>query len=159
MRTKLETKRVKTVTSLLSWMGGWDGWYRRRSVLLTATHHPPSTQYSIPRVVEFITPESRNDKNLSAACCWVYVSHLSKCMKWNIKTFIYLTLFSFFLFHYSFEKGLLCQAHACMYNRGFTKFGIKVAWSLQFLGYLRTLSLKFQKAWTNIEVFLPGCLS
>ena len=41
MRTKLETKRVKTVTSLLSWMGGWDGWYRRRSVLLTATHPVP----------------------------------------------------------------------------------------------------------------------
>ena len=41
-----------------------------------------------------------------------------------------------------------------MYIRGFTKFGIKVALSLQFLGYLRTLSLKFQKAWTKIEVFL-----
>ena len=27
-------------------------------------------------------------------------------------------------------------------------------WSLQFLGYLRTLSLKFQKARTKIEVFL-----
>ena len=33
-------------------------------------------------------------------------------------------------------------------------FSIKVAWSLQFLGYLRTLSLKFLKARTKIEVFL-----
>ena len=43
-----------------------------------------------------------------------------------------------------------------MYNRGFsfTKFGIKVLWRLQFLEYLRTLSLKFQKAWTKIEVVL-----
>ena len=41
------------------------------------------------------------------------------------------------------------------YIRGFTKFGIKVARSLQFLGYLRTLSLKFQKATSKIEVFLP----
>ena len=30
-----------------------------------------------------------------------------------------------------------------------------MAWSLQFLGYLRTLSLKFQKATSKIEVFLP----
>jgi hypothetical protein len=41
-----------------------------------------------------------------------------------------------------------------IYIRGFTKFSIKVAWSLQFLGYLRTLGLKFQKAQTKIEVFL-----
>ena len=43
-----------------------------------------------------------------------------------------------------------------IYNRGFsfTKFGIKVLWRLQFLEYLRTLSLKFQKAWTKIEVVL-----
>ena len=38
--------------------------------------------------------------------------------------------------------------------RGFTKFGIKVLWSIQFLGYLRTLSLKFQKAQTKIVVVL-----
>ena len=38
-------------------------------------------------------------------------------------------------------------------NREFTKFSIKVAWSLQFLGYLRTLIL-FQKATSKIEVFL-----
>ena len=31
------------------------------------------------------------------------------------------------------------------------KFGIKVYWRLQFLGYLRTLSLKFQKARTNFS--------
>ena len=41
-----------------------------------------------------------------------------------------------------------------MYIRGFAKFGIKVAWSLQFMGYLRTLRLKFQKARTKIEVVL-----
>ena len=33
-----------------------------------------------------------------------------------------------------------------MYIRGFTKFGIKVLWRLQFLEYLWTLRLKFQKA-------------
>ena len=33
-------------------------------------------------------------------------------------------------------------------------FSIKVVWILQFLGYLRTLSLKFQKARTKIGVFL-----
>ena len=38
--------------------------------------------------------------------------------------------------------------------RGFTEFGIKVLWRLQFLKYLRTLHLKFQKARTKIEVFL-----
>ena len=32
--------------------------------------------------------------------------------------------------------------------------GIKVLWRLKFLGYLRTLSLKFQKARTKIEVVL-----
>ena len=32
--------------------------------------------------------------------------------------------------------------------------GIKVLWRLQFLEYLRTLSLKFQKARTKIEVVL-----
>ena len=31
-----------------------------------------------------------------------------------------------------------------MYIRGFTKFGIKVLWRLEFLEYLRTLSLKFK---------------
>ena len=41
-----------------------------------------------------------------------------------------------------------------LYIRGFTKFGIKVAWRLQFLEYLRTLSLKFQKTLTKIEVVL-----
>ena len=41
-----------------------------------------------------------------------------------------------------------------MYFRGFTKFGIKVLWRLQFLEYLRTLRLKFQKARTKIEVVL-----
>ena len=43
---------------------------------------------------------------------------------------------------------------------GFTKFGIKILWRLQFLEYLRTLCLKFQKAWTKIEVVLSlpwGC--
>ena len=38
--------------------------------------------------------------------------------------------------------------------RGFTKFGIELAWRLQFLQYLRTLSLEFQKARTKIEVVL-----
>ena len=49
----------------------------------------------------------------------------------------------------------------CMYIRGFTKFGIKVLWRLQFLIGYRTLSLKFQKARTKIEVVLslPSWLS
>ena len=34
------------------------------------------------------------------------------------------------------------------------EFSTKMLWCLQFLGYLRTLSLKFQKARTKIEVFL-----
>ena len=41
-----------------------------------------------------------------------------------------------------------------MYIRGFTKFGIKVLWRLQFLMYLRTLRLKFQKTRTKIEVVM-----
>ena len=41
-----------------------------------------------------------------------------------------------------------------MYVRGFTKFSIKVLWRLQFLEYLRTLSLKFQKTRTKIKVVL-----
>ena len=41
-----------------------------------------------------------------------------------------------------------------MYIRGFTKFGITVLWRLQFLEYLRTLHLKFQKTRTKIEVVL-----
>ena len=41
-----------------------------------------------------------------------------------------------------------------IYIRGFTKFDIKVLWRLQVLEYLRTLSLKFQKARTKIEVVL-----
>ena len=36
----------------------------------------------------------------------------------------------------------------------FLTFSIKMVWSLQILGDLRTLSLKFQKARTKIEVFL-----
>ena len=40
-------------------------------------------------------------------------------------------------------------------------YSIKVAWGLQFLGYLRTLNLKFQKATIKIGVFLtlPSWLS
>ena len=47
----------------------------------------------------------------------------------------------------------------CMYIRWFRTFldfkvHIKVLWRLQFLEYSRTLSLKFQKARTKIEVIL-----
>ena len=51
------------------------------------------------------------------------------------------------------KTGRLSKS-ANMFIRGFTKFGIKVAWRLQFLEYLRTLSLKFQKATSKIEVLL-----
>ena len=50
-------------------------------------------------------------------------------------------------------SSLLGLSHS-IYIRGFTKFGIKVAWRLQFLEWLRTLSLKFQKVRTKIGVFL-----
>ena len=48
-----------------------------------------------------------------------------------------------------------------MYIMGLTKFKITVACGLKFHWYLRTLSLKFQKARTKIEVFrsLPCWLS
>ena len=39
-----------------------------------------------------------------------------------------------------------------MYIRGFANFEITVACGLKFYWYLRILSLKFQKARTNIEV-------
>ena len=41
--------------------------------------------------------------------------------------------------------------HMCI--RGFTKFGIKVAWRLHFLEKLSTLDLKFQKVRTKIGIF------
>ena len=46
-------------------------------------------------------------------------------------------------------------------HRGFTNFEITVACGLKFHWYLRTLSLKFQKATSKIEVFLslPSWLS
>ena len=44
-----------------------------------------------------------------------------------------------FLKVWLFPKATL--KYFSIYIRGFTKFGVKVAWSLQFLGYLRT---KFQ---------------
>ena len=46
------------------------------------------------------------------------------------------------------------QIEANTYIRGFTKFGIKVLWKLQFLENLKTLRLKFQKDRTKIGVFL-----
>ena len=45
----------------------------------------------------------------------------------------------------------VCTLGLVVYFRGFNKFSIKVAWNLQFLGYLRTISLKFQKARSKIE--------
>ena len=48
-------------------------------------------------------------------------------------------------------KGFWCP----LGDTGFCRLqGIKVLWSLQFLGYFRTLSLKFQKATSKIEVVL-----
>jgi hypothetical protein len=49
----------------------------------------------------------------------------------------------------------LVQALCMLGDSGFFRLqGIKVLWRLQFLGYLRTLSLKFQKVRTKIEVVL-----
>ena len=67
-------------------------------------------------------------------------------------------IFEWCVFVYKARTGLrsnhreLSNAH--VYSRDYTKFGIKVLWSVQFLEYLRTLSLKFQKARTKIEVVL-----
>ena len=48
-----------------------------------------------------------------------------------------------------------CMMLCILGDTGFFRLqGIKVLWRLQFLGYLRTLSLKFQKARTKIEVVL-----
>ena len=52
------------------------------------------------------------------------------------------------------RRNILIGSHVRMYIRGFTKFGIKVLWRLQFREYLGTLRLKFQKARTKIEVVL-----
>ena len=105
MRTKLETKRVKTVTSLLSWMGGWDGWYRRRSVLLTATHPVPSIVFLELWNLLNQSPE------MIRTCVPVFILVIYLC------TYIHETRhLSFFPSFYSFEKGLSCQGHACMYN-------------------------------------------
>ena len=41
-----------------------------------------------------------------------------------------------------------------MYTRGCHTSATKIYWLIQILGYLRTLSLKFQKARTKIEVVL-----
>ena len=50
------------------------------------------------------------------------------------------------------------RQNAVVYSLGDTGFfrlqGIKILWKLQSLRYLRTLSLKFQKARTKIEVLL-----
>ena len=58
------------------------------------------------------------------------------------------------LLPFAFKNWVAVIKKKSMYIRGFTKFGIKVLWRLQFLEYLRTLSLKFQKARTKIEVVL-----
>ena len=60
------------------------------------------------------------------------------------------------------QETYFCSYVSTLGDTGFFRLqGIKVLWRLQFLGYLRTLSLKFQKAWTKIEVVLtlPGWLS
>ena len=57
--------------------------------------------------------------------------------------------------------GCVNRAAHSTHIRGFTKFGIKVLWKLQFLIGYRTLNLKFQKTRTKIEVVLslPSWLS
>ena len=55
------------------------------------------------------------------------------------------------LFYETLQKK---DSQHCMFISGFTKFGIKVAWRLQFFGYLRTLNLEFQKAASKIGDFL-----
>ena len=60
------------------------------------------------------------------------------------------------------QETYFCSYVSTLGDTGFFRLqGIKVLWRLQFLGYLRTLSLKFQKARTKIEVVLtlPGWLS
>ena len=54
-----------------------------------------------------------------------------------------------------FHNSLLGSRDPTLGNTGFFRLqSIKVLWRLQYLGYLRTLSLKFQKTRTKIEVVL-----
>ena len=78
---------------------------------------------------------------------WKLLENLTYSTNCNFKKFMYIMkmkISDFFQTHF----------FSIIFIRCFTKFGIKVAWSLQFLGYLRTLHLKFQKARTKTGVFL-----
>ena len=65
--------------------------------------------------------------------------------------------------YYNITRTSICTllTHPNMKGRVSQKFGIKVYWRLQFFEYQGTLSLKFQKARTKIEVVLslPSWLS
>ena len=85
-----------------------------------------------------------------------------KCRNlWNLQQLLQLHgLDGKYCVNYMFLKlfnGMLWVSNTpTLGDTGFLDFEvhIKVLWSLQFLGYLRTLSLKFQKARTKIEVVL-----
>ena len=85
-------------------------------------------------------------KHMVFYCCWKNLHFLLR--KWYLKRCI------FYVPNKVSSSRASWHVPWPTYIRGFTKFGIKVAWRLQFLEYLKTLSLKFQKARTKIEVVL-----
>ena len=79
--------------------------------------------------------------------------------EWILSTFLYYTKLQLFQTTTAFLKTYCCQG-ICKLGVS-PNFEITVACGLKFHWYLRTLSLKFQKALTKMEVFLslPCCLS
>ena len=101
--------------------------------------------------------------------CWFFWGYYHQIIVFLILVFISSAICfpHSLIFQYAYYKNNYCLfsnelfQQITMFIMGFTKFGIKVLWRLEFLEYLRTLSLKFQKARTKIEVVLtlPCCLS
>ena len=59
------------------------------------------------------------------------------------------------LYSMNYSLALAYDVMSLLADSGFfLTFSIKLAWNLEFLGYWRTLSLKFQKAMTKTKVFL-----
>ena len=73
------------------------------------------------------------------------------------------TMYGFFRILKKAASELICRLYVnTLADSGYFQiFTIKVVGGLQFLGYFRTLSLKFQKAASKIDVFLclPSWLS
>ena len=87
---------------------------------------------------------------LLTPCLWKEVKWLM-LKSWNLSSF-------FLWFLQEIAKSINKDPEEWLNTSGDSGFfrlqGIKLLWRLQFLEYLRTLSLKFQKARTKIEVVL-----